>query len=216
MEQFPTNKQYGVIYADVPWPFRTYSAKGEGRSAKQHYETMTIDAIKALPVQAIAAPNCALLMWVNGPLLPECLDIIQGWGFRHKGIAFAWCRQNTKSAGFAMGCGYYTRANVEVCFLATRGSPKRVDRGVRSLIVAPRREHSRKPDQVRAGIERLFGDVPRIELFARQSTPGWDTFGNQTTLFDQVEEASPQMSAIAAPPVTDQLDLVEFIDNMKG
>jgi len=177
------SKKYGVIYADPPWSFKTWSAKGTGRGAVSHYDCMSFSTLAALPVSELAADDCALFLWVVDPMLDKAFELIQAWGFQYKTVGFYWVKQNMKSDGFFTGLGYWTRANPEQCLLATKGKPIRLARDVPRLIVAPRREHSRKPDQVRGRIERLVGG-PYLELFVRGTHPGWDGWGNQIGLFD--------------------------------
>ena len=193
----PQSGSYRVIYADPPWRFATYSDKGKGRSAEAHYDCLSIDDIKAFPVAEWAARDAVLLLWATDPLLPRALEVIESWGFTYKTVGFYWVKLN-KSADpislgdgpllserdFFTGLGFWTRANPEPCLLATRGHPKRVAGDVQKLLLAPRREHSRKPDETYARIERLLPG-PYLELFARQSRPGWDGFGNQEDLFDR-------------------------------
>jgi N6-adenosine-specific RNA methylase IME4 len=167
---------YGVILADPPWTFATYSAKGKGRSAEAHYNCMSLDAIKRLQVGNWAAPDCALFLWATDPLLPAALDVIAAWGFTYKTVGFYWAKTTKDGARFPMGTGYYTRANPEQCLLATRGHPKRISRSVRKLIVSPRRLHSQKPDEVYERIEGL-SPGPYLELFARGQRPDWDSWG---------------------------------------
>lgn len=174
-----TEKRYSIIYADPPWRFKTYSKKGQGRSADMHYPTMTIADIKALPISNISAKDCVLFMWVTFPCLQEAFEVIKSWGFEYKTVAFVWVKQNRKSDGLFWGMGYWTRANAEVCILATRGNPKRVSSSVHQVIVSHIEEHSKKPDETRNRIVNLMGDLPRIELFARQSPIGWDVWGNE-------------------------------------
>lgn len=174
--------RYGAILADPAWSFKTYSAKGKGRSPEAHYDCMSLADIKALPVADMAAPDCALFLWVTNPLLPQGLEVMAAWGWTYKTVAFCWSKK-TKHGKSHIGTGYWTRANAEICLLGTRGKPKRLDRGVRMLVEAPIREHSRKPDEVRAGIERLVPG-PYLEIFARESAAGWDSWGNQSGLFD--------------------------------
>lgn len=191
MNSVPSHCKYKVIYADPPWTFTTYSAKGKGRSAEAHYPCMSFDEIRSIPVADWAAPDSVLLLWVTDPLLPKGLELIDAWGFTYKTVGFYWAKLK-KSAdavqldehSFFAGLGYWTRANPEQCLLATRGSPKRIAKDVRRLIVSPRREHSRKPDQVYGRIERL-APGPYLELFARGRRAGWDTWGNQVGLFDR-------------------------------
>jgi len=174
------NFNYQLIYADPPWHFRVRSEKGESRSAKRHYPVMSLDGIAALPISMIAAKNSVLLMWTIDPMLDVAFDVIKAWGFTFKTVGFYWVKENIKSAGFFTGLGYYTRANPEQCLLATRGAGlKRIDRRVQRLIVAPRGRHSEKPTEAYRRIERLFGNVSRLELFARCRRTGWDAFGNQ-------------------------------------
>lgn len=170
-------KKYPVIYADPPWQYRVYSKKGLGQSAESHYPTMRIDEIRALPV--LAEKDCALFLWVTVPCLLEGLSVLQAWGFQYKTIAFVWIKQNKKADSLFWGMGYWTRSNAEFCILATRGSPKRQSAGVHQVIVSHIEEHSKKPQEARERIVQLMGDVPRIELFARQKTPGWDVWGNE-------------------------------------
>ena len=172
-------KKYGVIYADPPWRYRVWSKKGAGRSAEAHYPTMSMEAIKALPVADLAAKDCALFLWLTLPLLYEGWAVMQAWGFVYKTVAFVWVKQNKKADSLFTGMGYWTRANAEVCLLATRGHPKRQDCNVQQIILSHIEEHSKKPAEARRRIELLLGEVPRIELFARQKVPGWDCWGNE-------------------------------------
>lgn len=177
---YNTNKKYNIIYADPPWNFKTYSEKGkQKKSAECHYRCMNIDNIYDLPINQIAADNCILFLWVTFPLLKEGLETIEKWGFTYKTIGFNWIKQNKKSDSLFWGLGYWTRANSEICLLATKGKPKRISKSVHSVIMSKIREHSRKPDEVRNKIVELCGDMPRIELFARQSVDGWDCWGNE-------------------------------------
>lgn len=172
--------RFNVIYADPPWNFETYSDNGKGRSAEQHYSTMTAADICALPVSDLAAKDAVLMLWATFPRLPDAFEVITAWGFTYKTVGFTWVKQNRRGFGFFTGMGYHTRSNAEICLLASRGRGlSRVDSTVLQLVVEPVREHSRKPAVVRRRIERLYGDVPRIELFARQQPDGWAAWGNQ-------------------------------------
>lgn len=155
-------KKYSVILADPPWQYKVYSKKGLGRSAESHYPTMNIEDIKALPVADIAEKDCALFLWVTFPCLLEGFEVIRAWGFTYKTVAFVWVKQNKKSDSLFWGMGYWTRSNVELCILATKGSPKRVDAGVHQVVVSHIEEHSRKPGEVHERIRRLMGDVQRL------------------------------------------------------
>jgi N6-adenosine-specific RNA methylase IME4 len=174
---------YRVIYADPPWRFNTYSEKGKGRSAEAWYDCLSIKEIKALPVRDLAAEDCVLLLWVADPFLRFGLEVIESWGFIYKTVGFYWIKSNalldmqgqpihSAPSSFPIGLGYWTRANPEQCLLATRGSPHRLNADVRKLVVSPRREHSRKPDEMYGYIERLCPG-PYVELFARNQHPGW-------------------------------------------
>lgn len=178
------DKKYRALYVDPPWKFLTYSKKGLGRSAEAWYNTMTLDDIHKYPVQEYCADHCVLFLWVTDPMLPSALSVINAWGFTYKTIAFYWVKLRTKVSDpnnyvhtqhdFPIGTGYWTRANPEMCLLATRGYPKRRFADVRKLVISPRREHSRKPDEVYKRIERLCPG-PYLELFARIAQPGWDS-----------------------------------------
>lgn len=173
------NKRYSIILCDPPWAFKTYSDKGKGRSAEKHYPCLSLDNIKSLPVQRISAEDCALFLWATGPHLEHAFDVINAWGFTYKSLAFVWCKLNKNGYGTFMGTGYWTRANAEICLLATRGNPKRISASVHQIVNTPVQEHSKKPDCVRDRIVKLMGNLPRIELFARQRVDGWDCWGNE-------------------------------------
>jgi N6-adenosine-specific RNA methylase IME4 len=195
---FPAD-HYGVIEADPAWQFLARSDKGKGRSPEKHYGCMSIDDIKALPVKSLAAPDCVLFLWVTDPLLPVGLEVMAAWGFTFKTVGFTWAKLQKKELGpvwtedsFFTGMGYWSRANTEMCLLGTIGKPKRQGRGVKRLIVAPRREHSRKPDESFVRMRRL-APGPAIELFSRENRPGWSAWGNESGKFSN-EQASPSVS----------------------
>ena len=156
---------------------------------------MTLDNIKDTPVGEVAAKDCVLLMWAVDPMLPEALEVGKAWGFTYKTVGFIWAKMRKEGSTrhllheaadhkmFPMGTGYWTRANPEMCLLFTRGKPKRAAADVRKLLIAPRREHSRKPDEQYSRIERLV-DGPYLELFARQAWPGWAAWGNEVGKFE--------------------------------
>jgi N6-adenosine-specific RNA methylase IME4 len=177
---------YNIIYADPAWPFENYSAKGESRNPNRHYSTLSLEQIKALPVGHLAAGDCALFLWATDPLLDHAIDTMRRWGFRFATVAFTWVKRTKLDAGWHMGTGYYTRANPEMCLLGISGSLERRSRAVRQLIVEPVREHSRKPDRAADDIVALFGDLPRVELFARTSRPGWASWGNEVEKFEVI------------------------------
>lgn len=191
-----TDRKFGAILADPPWTFVTRSQAGKDRSAEMHYDCMSIPEIKALPVGDLAAKDATLFMWVTDPLIPLGLEVMEAWGFRYKTVAFNWAKLNKEpkkatkkklqdgwtESSFFTGMGYWSRANAELCLLGTRGAPKRIHKDVRRLLIAPRREHSRKPDQIYDRIERLTPG-PYLELFARTSHPGWAYWGNEVDKF---------------------------------
>ena len=174
------NKKYNIIYADPPWSFKTYSKKGkEKKSADNHYNCMSIQDIYNLPVGAIAAENCVLFLWVTMPMLQDGLETIKRWGFTYKTCAFNWVKKNKKSDSFFWGLGYWTRSNSEICLLATKGNPKRISKSVHQVCDARIMQHSKKPDEIRNRIVQLMGDIPRIELFAREKAEGWHVWGDK-------------------------------------
>lgn len=178
-------KKYNIIYADPPWNYKVWSEKGKGRSADRHYEIMTIQDLRNLDVSSIANKDCALFLWVTFPLLKEGIDVAENWGFTYKTCAFNWFKANKKSNSLFTGMGYWVRANSELCLLFTKGKPKRVDASVKQVVweeeqlLSRRGKHSEKPSIVRNKIVKLMGDIPRIELFARQETEGWDCIGDE-------------------------------------
>ena len=173
---------YQTILADPPWRFRNYSAKGEKKNPIAHYDCMSLDDIKALPVSELAAPNCALVVWATWPLLPQALEVMAAWGFTYK-TGGSWAKQSKTGRRWQFGTGYILRSACEPFLVGTKGQPPVRARNVRNLVVAPIREHSRKPDELYTELERLF-DGPRCELFARQRRPGWDASGRELGKFN--------------------------------
>jgi N6-adenosine-specific RNA methylase IME4 len=179
MIPFP-DKKYSIIYADPPWSYEVWSKKGQGRSAESHYSTMPQKDIMTLPVCDIANKDCSLFMWITMPCLSIAPLVLAAWGFKYKTCAFVWVKTNKRAVNSLFtGMGYWTRANAELCLLATKGSPKRQSKSVHQMIVSPVGKHSQKPGEVRDRIVTLMGDLPRIELFARQQAPGWDAWGDE-------------------------------------
>jgi N6-adenosine-specific RNA methylase IME4 len=173
-----SRKRFSVILADPPWTFKVYSGKGKQRSADRHYNTLSLDDIKALPVESLAADDCALFLWGVCPEVPGALDVIRAWGFEFKTKAFTWIKLNPKGEGLHTGMGYWTRANSEDVWLATRGNPRRLAMDVHQVVTAPVGEHSEKPTEVHGRIERLLAG-PYLEIFARAERSGWTTWGNE-------------------------------------
>jgi N6-adenosine-specific RNA methylase IME4 len=174
--------QARVILADPPWKYENFSAKGEAKNPVAHYACMTLADIQALPVRELANPDgCALVMWATAPMLPQAIETMAAWGFKFVS-AGAWAKQSSTGAKWAFGTGYCYRSAAEFWLLGQIGKVKYRSHSIRNLIVAPVREHSRKPEQMRADIEKQF-DGPRIELFAREAAPGWVAWGNETEKF---------------------------------
>ena len=169
-------KKYNIIYADPPWNYRLNKVQG---SAEQHYPTMSIEELCALPIPEITDRNSILFLWATFPKLPEALKLIKAWGFTYKTVAFVWLKQNKKSVSWFYGLGFWTRGNAELCLLSTKGKPKRKSNKIHQFIISHIEEHSKKPDKTRDKIVSLMGDLPRIELFARKKTEGWDVWGNE-------------------------------------
>ncbi len=167
---------YDCLLADPAWSYRD-KAKAGARGAECKYPVMSQADLCALPVQSLAAACCVLFLWVTMPKLADGLEVMTAWGFTYKTCAFTWVKRNGTGTWFK-GMGRYTRANAELCLLGTRGKPlPRLNMGVGSLIEAPRGRHSAKPPETRDRIVSLFGDRPRVELFARERCPGWTSLG---------------------------------------
>jgi N6-adenosine-specific RNA methylase IME4 len=174
-------KKYQIIYADPPWSYKTYT-KGSGNgNVLNHYETMSAVDIQKLKVKDIAERNSVLLMWATMPCLPQAIETMEWWGFSYKTVAFVWVKKNKKSIHTNFwGLGHYTRANAELLLLGTKGTGlPRISKSIHQIIETPIEQHSKKPDIVRDKIVQLFGNVTKIELFARQSVESWDSWGNE-------------------------------------
>ena len=171
-----SEKKYNIIYADPPW---SYSDQGCQGTMANHYKGMKLKDICGLPVAELAADNAVLFLWTTYPMLTEGLKVIESWGFKYKTIAFQWIKLNRKAPTPFYGLGRWTRGNTEPCLLATKGKPQRIANDVFQLIQQPLTRHSEKPQEARDKIVKLVGDLPRIELFARQKTEGWDVWGNE-------------------------------------
>jgi N6-adenosine-specific RNA methylase IME4 len=170
-------KKYNIIYADPAWSYNDKALNRGG--AERHYKTMTLDDIKNLPVNSIADDNCVLFLWATFPKLQDGLDVINAWGFAYKTLAFNWVKKNKIADSLFWGMGSWTRSNPEICLLAVKGKPKRVGKGVHSVVEHKIMKHSQKPPIIRDKIVELCGDLPRVELFARDKADGWDSWGNE-------------------------------------
>jgi N6-adenosine-specific RNA methylase IME4 len=179
---FP-DKKYNIIYADPPWSYENKASEG---AVNDQYDTLTITAIKNLPVRKIVDNNCALFLWVTFPLLQEGLDTITAWGFQYKTLGFSWIKTNSNDNKPFFGIGNYTKSNCELCLLGVKGSVAKMvkDDSISSVLISKLGSHSQKPYQVRDRIVQLLGDIPRIELFARHKINGWDQWGNQVPLYN--------------------------------
>jgi len=172
------NVKYSVIYADPPWEFPDSGGTKNSRGlAKKFYPTMKTEDICSIPVKEWVEDNSMLFIWASFRRLQEVFKVIEAWGFEYYGIGFLWAKTN-KSSGFHFGMGYYTRHNTEPCFIAIRGKPKPLNRDVRELIVSQVEEHSKKPDEIRDRISRIY-DGRKLEMFARKKVDGWDAWGNE-------------------------------------
>lgn len=184
MVSFP-NKKYKIIYADPPWSFNDKL----GESRKLSYPVLDTNDLCNLPVENITDKNCVLFMWGSFAMIQDAMRVMIAWGFDYKTMGFIWIKQYS-TGSFFKGMGRYTRSNAEPCFVAVKGKPKRIDKGVSQIIQTVTkshnwlnfRKHSQKPDEVRKKIVKLYGDIPRIELFARTKIHGWDVWGNDEKL----------------------------------
>jgi site-specific DNA-methyltransferase (adenine-specific) len=208
---------YGLIMTDPPWAYRDKANAGD-RGAVHKYPVLSLNEIKALrpEVQKSASDNCALALWATAPMMGEARDVLSAWGFKYSTIAITWIKSTktaerlqkvSKTLGVTFealvaalnaegltvmrpkrGMGNWTRSNAEFLLLGTQGKVTRVSKSVGSVIVSEPREHSRKPDEARAMLEELFGDIPRLEMFSRASAPGWASWGLEAGIFDEGEE----------------------------
>lgn len=185
-----SDKKYQVIYADPPWPEANgvytmtmqRATQGGSYKDKPRFKTMSIKEICELPVGRFSDNNCVLFLWCTARHLPFSFEVIKAWGFNYVNIGFAWMKQNAKKGDPFFGVGAWTRQNVELCLLATKGKPYSLikSHSVNQAVYEPvDKKTIRKPETVRKRIEQLLGDVPRLELFARQKTEGWDSWGNE-------------------------------------
>ena len=182
--------KYQIIYADPPWEYKQSGARG---TAKKHYSTMTTEQICNLPVKSIKTDDAICFMWATFPNIAEALQVMKAWGFIYKTAAFVWVKTNKKNfASKFWGMGAYTRANAEICLLGISPKTKAGEivksHAVHQIIESPVESHSKKPDETRTKIIQLLGDLPRIELFARKKTPGWDSWGNEIESDIEIKE----------------------------
>lgn len=173
-------KKYNIIYADPPWPYNESGSKAKVKD--RHYKMMQMCELKALPVKSLQADKCVLFLWVTAPRFPMAFELMEAWGFEYHSLGFDWMKVS-KDGKPIINPGYYTRQNNELCLIGVPHEKSRklkpLVHDVRTAVVEQRREHSRKPDIVRNEIARLFGNVDKIELFARQKHDGWDSWGDE-------------------------------------
>ena len=175
---YNTDKKYSIIYADPPWSYRNMG--NIQATATSHYHTMRQEDIENMGqrIKEITNDDCMLFMWCTFPKLQEGLNAIKAWGFEYKTVGFNWIKKNKNGTNF-FGVGWYTKSNSEVCLIGVKGKPIKRSNSVSQIIETIREEHSKKPDVVREKIVEFCGDVPRIELFARQHAEGWDCWGDE-------------------------------------
>lgn len=173
MDLYHPDTKYNIIYVDPPWK---HSDNHHPNKSENSLPRMDIDDLEMLPVIDLAADDCVLFLWAVFPLLQDALDVMSAWGFQYKTVGFTWVKHCKQRVDWFLGVGNYTRSNAEICLIGTRGRLKRVDAGVCSVVDTPLLEHSIKPDIIRNQIVRLYGDVPRVELFAKKQVRGWDSW----------------------------------------
>lgn len=173
--------KYSIIYADPPWKYTVFGDKPPAARGREsdYYEVMDLLDLAALPIKEIAAEDSVIFMWATFPAMQTAMKLMKAWGFNYRTVGFVWVKKNKKADSWFWGMGGWTRSNAEVCLIGTRGNLKRVSKSVHQVIDAPISGHSVKPPETRDRIVNLMGDLPRIELFARQKTEGWDIWGNE-------------------------------------
>jgi N6-adenosine-specific RNA methylase IME4 len=197
------DRRFRCILADPDWNFKSNSTANPGRNARRHYPCSSLEDIMRLPVERYATPQAALFLWVTGPFLVKGyhIPVMRSWGFEPTAMGFVWIKLNPNALPhfFTMkdihtGPGFTTRKNAEYVVIGKRGASVRINAGVHEVIIAPRREHSRKPEEVFRRIER-YCDGPRLELFGRQRRPGWEVRGDEINKFPDMVQRLPQVAA---------------------
>jgi len=177
-------RKYNIIYADPPWHFqgnygKVGNSKLSGFGAELRYNLMDDDGLLSLPIFTLADTNCALFLWAVSSRLDFAIQVMKTWGFDYKTVAFNWIKIARKSGIPNCRLGYWTLGGSELCLLGVKGKMKPIKHNIRQVIMHHRLGHSVKPPIFRDKIVELFGLLPRIELFARQKTEGWDVWGNE-------------------------------------
>ena len=171
-------KKYQIIYADPPWLYNNGGNQKSRGMARGSFECMPLEDIKNLKIPV--DDNAMLFLWATMPKLKEALEVIEAWGFKYITCAFVWIKQNPSGVGIYSGLGHWVNGNAELCLLGRKGKTlERKNKAVKQIVISPRGRHSEKPNEVSDRIVQLLGDLPRIELFARQKTEGWDVWGNE-------------------------------------
>jgi N6-adenosine-specific RNA methylase IME4 len=176
---------YGIILADPNWRFDAWGKTEHPRGPERHYTTSPFEWMCSLPVHLLAAENSVCVIWGTQAQFELAYILMRAWGFVDKS-AGGWAKRSKTGTKWAFGTGYIQRSTLEFYLIGTIGTPKQAVHNVRNMIEAPVREHSRKPDEMHENLERMYPGVPKCELFARQSRPGWDTWGDERTKFDEV------------------------------
>ena len=178
-------KKYKIIYADPPWNYGSKSAVNNSTGSdhkplSEHYNTMSLDQLKSLPISEMTDKDAACFMWVTDSHLDEAIEIFKAWGFKYKTVAFNWIK-TTNKGNYCKNVAPWTMKSSEICLFGTKGAMAKYKQvnNIEALVFAERTKHSKKPEEVRKRIELLFGDIPRLEMFARQASEGWDVFGNE-------------------------------------
>lgn len=192
--------KYNVIYADPPWSYSNFQGKGSYYGdVSRHYKTLSLDELKELPIKELANENCVMFMWATFPNLKEAIELLEHWGFKYKTTAFVWVKVDKTGRPRTDGLGFYTNSNAEIVLIGKRGKLVRESKSVKQIVMAQKRGHSRKPQGVYVRIEEMYGNVPRIELFARNRREGWDAWGDEVPdetqmLLKEVKEPTQKRS----------------------
>ena len=185
--------RYNLIMSDPPWQFELRSKKGEDKSAQNQYECMTIDEIRAMPVDRIAAKDCMLWLWATNPMMPEALKTLEAWGFEYVTMG-SWAKKtkpkplkcgHDRPGKYRWGTGYVLRSTNEPFLIGRMGNPQ--IKPIQSGFDGIAREHSRKPEECYPLAEKFVPKAWRLDMFSRETRPDWDSFGDQFDKFDGVK-----------------------------
>lgn len=185
------NKKYNLIYADPPWQ---YNDKGCYGAAENQYDTLSLDLICKLPIKETLDKDAILFLWATAPLLPEAFEVIKHWGFKYTTIGFVWLKHYPNKKCFVKGLGHYTRGNAELVLIGIKGTPTIINHSICQVFESERREHSRKPDELREIIASLVPvNYKKLELFARVKHEDWDVYGNELQKFEQIRRTQQRL-----------------------